>query len=92
MCSMKTFNKTYDKPRRPNFKERPRDGGLEVTVRNGDLEKALKIFKRKIQKSGLLKDLKQKAFYEKPSEKKQRRKKEAVKRWRKTQKKLEEQL
>jgi small subunit ribosomal protein S21 len=87
---MRTFNNNYNKPRKPNFKERPRDGGLEVTVRNGDLEKALKIFKRKVQKSGLLKELKQKSFYEKPSEKKQRRKKEAVKRWRKLQKKLED--
>mgnify|MGYP001225812564 CR=1 FL=1 len=66
---MRTFNNNYNKPRKPNFKERPRDGGLEVTVRNGDLEKALKIFKRKVQKSGLLKELKQKSFYEKPSEK-----------------------
>ena len=87
---MRTFNNNYNNPRKPNFKERPRDGGLEVTVRNGDLEKALKIFKRKVQKSGLLKELKQKSFYEKPSEKKQRRKKEAVKRWRKLQKKLED--
>ena len=87
---MRTFNNNYNKPRRRNWKDKPKDGGLEVTVRDGNIEKALKIFKRKVQKSGLLKELKQKSFYEKPSEKKQRRKKEAVKRWRKLQKKLED--
>jgi len=87
---MRTFNNKYNKPRRSNWKDKPKDGGLEVTVRDGNIEKALKIFKRKVQKSGLLKELKQKSFYEKPSEKKQRRKKEAVKRWRKLQKKLED--
>ena len=37
----------------------------------------------------VLKDAKEKRFFEKPSEKKQRKKKEAVRRWRKLQKKLE---
>ena len=33
-------------------KEKPaRDGGLTVTVRDGNLEKAMRIFKKKVQKS-----------------------------------------
>ena len=50
----------------------------------------MRIFKKKVQKAGVLKDAKEKRFFEKPSEKKQRKKKEAVRRWRKLQKKLED--
>jgi len=89
---MRTFNNNYNKPRKPNFKERPRDEGIKVTVRDGNLEKAMRIFKKKVQKAGILKDAKEKRFFEKPSEKKQRKKKEAVRRWRKLQKKLLEDL
>ena len=33
-------------------KEKPaRDGGLTVTVRDGNLEKAMRIFKKKVQKA-----------------------------------------
>lgn len=72
-------------------KERPtKDEGLTVTVRDGNLEKAMRIFKKKVQKAGVLKELKMRKQFEKPSEKKQRKKKEAVRRWRKLQKKLEE--
>ena len=52
---MRTYNNNY-KPRR-QWKERPvKEGGLEVIVRDNNLEKALRIFKRKVQKSGLLKE------------------------------------
>ncbi|MGD2134884.1 MAG: 30S ribosomal protein S21 [Gemmatimonadales bacterium] len=33
----------------------------------GSLEGALKVFRRKVQRSGVLKDLRQKRFYVKPS-------------------------
>ena len=85
---MRTYNNNY-KPRR-QWKERPKEGGLEVIVRDNNLEKALRIFKRKVQKSGLLKEIKMRSFYEKPAEKNQRKKKEAVKRWRKLQKKFQD--
>ena len=52
---------------------------MEVRVEFNDLEKALKAMKRKIQKEGLLKDLKKRSFYEKPSEKKKRKRIEARK-------------
>ena len=83
---MKPYRKQYQKNRYP------KDVGLSVTVRDNDIEKAMKILKKKVQKAGVLKDVKEKRFFEKPSEKKQRKKKEAVKRWRKLQKKLEERM
>lgn len=50
---------------------------MEIKVEDHDLEKALKAMKRKIQREGLLKDLKKRSFYEKPSEKKKRKRIEA---------------
>ena len=50
---------------------------MEIKVEDNDLEKALKAMKRKIQREGLLKDLKKRSFYEKPSEKKKRKRIEA---------------
>jgi len=53
---------------------------LEVKVRNNNLEKAIRQLKKKVMKDGLLKELKQRQFYEKPSLKKQRLRKESIKR------------
>ena len=41
--------------------------GLQVDVYNNNVEKALKIFKNRVKESGLLLELKEKAFYTKPS-------------------------
>jgi small subunit ribosomal protein S21 len=51
---------------------------LEIKVYDNDIEKALKVLKRQIQKEGLLKELKKRTFYEKPSEKEKRKQREAM--------------
>ena len=61
---------------------------INVTVRNGNLEQAMRVLKRKVQKEGIVKELKLKQYYEKPSEKKRRKKKEAIANYKKKQKKL----
>ena len=50
--------------------------GIKVDVRNGNLEKAMRVLKKKILKEGLLKEIKQRQYYEKPSEKRVRKAKE----------------
>ena len=62
---------------------------INVTVRNGNLEQAMRVLKRKVQKEGIVKELRNRQFYKKPSEIKQEKKKEAIKNWKKKQKKLE---
>ena len=52
---------------------------MEVKVHDGQVEKALKILKRQMAKEGLLKELKKRKFYEKPSVKKKRKQQEARK-------------
>ncbi|MBM4145730.1 MAG: 30S ribosomal protein S21 [Nitrospira sp.] len=53
---------------------------MEIKVNGNDVEKALKILKRQIQKDGLLRELKERRFYEKPSVKSRRKQREAHKR------------
>jgi len=61
---------------------------VTIQVRNGNLEQAMRVLKKKVQKDGLLKTLKAKQYYEKPSEKKRRKKKEGIANFKKQQKKL----
>lgn len=58
---------------------------MEVKVFDSQLEKALKDLKRKLAKEGIMKELKRRRFYEKPSLKKKTKQKEARKRRQKTQ-------
>ena len=58
---------------------------MEVQVRNNNVEKALRQLKRKIKKSGLLIELKERQKYQKPSEKKRLAKKRGIKRAQKLQ-------
>ncbi|RMF17058.1 MAG: 30S ribosomal protein S21 [Candidatus Dadabacteria bacterium] len=55
---------------------------LEVAVRD-DVDRALKELKKRVNKEGILKELKLRRFYEKPSERRKRKLKEAEKRRRK---------
>jgi small subunit ribosomal protein S21 len=55
---------------------------LEVTV-DHNIEKALRVLKRKLIREGLFKELKTRRYFEKPCEKRKRKQKEAVKRTRK---------
>jgi len=53
---------------------------LEVKVNANNIDRALKLLKREVEKEGLFRDLKNKRFYEKPSVKKRRKQREARKR------------
>lgn len=55
---------------------------IEVKVIENDLEKAMRILKKKIQNDGLFKRLKLKKSYEKPSEHKRRKHRESLRRQR----------
>jgi small subunit ribosomal protein S21 len=57
--------------------------GSRVTVEYGNIEQAIRKFKKKIQKSGVLQELRSREFYEKPTSERKRKKAEAVARHRK---------
>ena len=48
--------------------------GLQVKVYNNNVDGALKVFKKMVKESGLMLDLKKKAYYEKPSKKRREKK------------------
>ena len=54
-----------------------------VHVADGNVEKALRKFKKKIQESGLLEELRARETYEKPTTERKRKKGAAQARWRK---------
>ena len=56
---------------------------MEITVVDGNVEKAIKVLKRKLQQEGLFREMKLRRFYEKPSVKRKRKEKEALRRLRK---------
>ena len=53
---------------------------IEVLVRDNNVEKALRVLKKKLQKDGLFRELRMRQFYEKPSLKRQRKLKESLRR------------
>lgn len=54
---------------------------LEIQIAEGqNLEKALRQFRRKVQRAGILADMRRKRHYEKPSEAKRRKQKAAQRR------------
>jgi small subunit ribosomal protein S21 len=56
---------------------------LQVLVRDNNVDQALRVLKKKMQREGILRELKQRKHYEKPSEKRAREAAEAVRRARK---------
>jgi small subunit ribosomal protein S21 len=58
--------------------------GLAVEVRNGDINKALRIFKKKVQEAGVIQEIRDRQCYVKPSEKRRKAKQAGRKRWLKT--------
>ena len=56
---------------------------LQVFVRDNNVEQALRVLKKKMQREGVFREMRRRRFYEKPSEQAARRKSDAVRRMRK---------
>jgi small subunit ribosomal protein S21 len=56
---------------------------LQVLVRDNNVDQALRVLKKKMQREGVFREMKMRSAYEKPSEKRAREKAEAVRRTRK---------
>jgi small subunit ribosomal protein S21 len=61
---------------------------LLVSVRDNNVDQALKVLKKKMQREGIFRELKRRGAYEKPSERRAREKSEAIRRSRKAARKL----
>ena len=56
---------------------------MQVFVRDNNVDQALRVLKKKMQREGVFREMKQRRSYEKPSERKNREKSEAIRRARK---------
>ena len=56
---------------------------LQVTVRDNNIDQALRALKKKMQREGVFREMKRRRAYEKPSEKRARKAGEAIRRARK---------
>lgn len=61
---------------------------LQVLVRENNVDQALRVLKKKLQREGVFREMKARRSYEKPSERRTREKAEAVRRTRKLARKM----
>lgn len=66
------------------YRDSRKNKGLSVEVKNDDFNRALRTFTKKVQEAGVLKEVRDRMSYEKPAVEKQRKKKQARKRWEKS--------
>ncbi|MAG49892.1 30S ribosomal protein S21 [Candidatus Woesearchaeota archaeon] len=62
---------------------------MKIEVRNNNVEKAIRVLKKKLMKDGVMKELKMRQYYEKPSDRRVRKKKEMIANYKKKQRLLE---
>jgi small subunit ribosomal protein S21 len=74
----------FEKAERGDFKL------VTVNVRDNNVDQALRVLKKKMQREGMFREMKLRRDYEKPSEKKKRERSESVRRWRKLDRKRKE--
>ena len=76
------------------FNPRDEEGSVraivQVNVHDNNIEQALRVLKKKMQREGLFREMKERLHFEKPSEKNKRTKAEAVRRARKDERKRRE--
>ena len=56
---------------------------MQVLVRDNNVDQALRVLKKKLQREGVFREMKRRSAFEKPSEKRAREKAEAIRRARK---------
>ena len=58
-----------------------------VQVRKNNVDQALRVLKKKLQKEGVFREMKENRYFEKPSARKSRKKAEGIKRYKRAEKK-----
>ena len=78
------FNK-YNKKR--NFKQDDRPQGMTVTVRDNDVNKALRVLKKKLLRDGFFQELRERTYYESKGTKRRKNKAASIRRYKRLQEK-----
>ena len=80
------------KNNRRNYNNRddgPRVSGIAVEVKNGQVERALRKFKKKVTDAGIIQEIRDRKYFVKPSEIKRKAKDAGKKRWKRKQRMME---
>ena len=83
-------NNNNRRPRNFNDNASGQKSGIYVQVRNGDINGAMRKFKKKVQESGILQEYRDRQEYVKPSEKRKRDKAMAKRRHQRAMQKRQE--
>jgi len=73
------------------YQESEKDG-LTVTVRDGNVEKAIRVLKKKVMQAGILQELRERQFYESRGTKRRKAKAAATRRFKRKMQKRKEEL
>jgi small subunit ribosomal protein S21 len=60
---------------------------MQVSVRDNNVDQAMRVLKKKLQREGVFREMKLRKYYEKPSEERARKAAEAIRRGRKNARK-----
>ena len=84
--------KNFKNNRRPQkkYNEERQLQGLKVEGRNNDMNKALRVLKKRLQNEGVLNELRERAFFRKKSERKRLAQSAGRRRWLKRVEKMKE--
>jgi|TARA_Y200000002_G_scaffold119093_1_gene97558 ribosomal protein S21 len=82
---MKNYNRRPQKPKSFDRKKRkpytgPKDTGLTVYVRDGNFDRALRTFKKKVKNANIMQDLKDREFFQTRRELRRLQKDKAIRR------------
>ena len=80
------------RPQKPKRKVYPKDVGLSVTVREGNVEAALRVLKKKVKRADLINEIKDRQFYQTRSEKRRIAKNKAIRRRQRNEQKVQEMM
>ena len=80
------FNKYNSKKR--DFKKEDRPTGMTVMVRDNDVNKAMRILKKKLLRDGLFQEMRDRTFYQSKGTKRRLAKEQATRRFKRNQEKL----
>jgi len=62
---------------------------MKVIVRNNNIDRAIQVLRRKVKSEGLMREMQERQFYEKPTDKRRRKKRAAIARARRAEKGVE---
>ena len=82
-CASSPGDLAIDPPAAGLINPRSKGPRVQVLVRDNNVDQALKVLKKKMQREGIFREMKLRGHYEKPSEKRVREKAEAIRRARK---------